>query len=528
MNPAHDDPISVAEMAGNIGETVAQHQPHHGTIASVVAGDNHNGNRVGFSNGSFSAGSQSPIHSLSPLIEHQQEPEGNRWRAVLHQGEPRSLRTYTPTQAVITRASGVWMWTADNRPLYDFTSGVLVANLGHYPASWTARWFAAMGWPPSQGADKGGPFQQAVPLTTYNAMTHVEAEAVRRLVGLLRSRPGGQRIEQVLWAASGSEAIQKALWAAMAFQKDRPMIVATRYGFHGKKGLAAAVTGCETDPERDPRVRFISFPMDECRDVSLRGHAFDPTPYQRELEQLWHQFGRRIGTLITEPYLGGGGSYHPPKAYLQLLQRFCRDNDILFILDEVQSNFGRTGSLFAYETYGLEPDIVVLGKGLGNGVPVAAAVGRADVFAALNYGEASDTYSAHPMGCAAVLATVEEYQRVDWLQPMRMVSARIEAGLTQLLQYPFVAHIRGEKDGMVWGVEMRDYAGRSANEWANSWVLEAYRGGGPMRVGVHLLGPLAKKVVRIAPPLVISAAQADEALAILHEAAQRLSHRIGS
>ena len=78
--------------------------------------------------------------------------------------------------------------------------------------------------------------------------------------------------------------------------------------------------------------------------------------------------------LITEPYLGGGGSYHPPKAYLQLLQQFCRDNDMVFILDEVQANFGRTGDLFAFETYGLEPDVVVLGKGLGNGVPVAAAV----------------------------------------------------------------------------------------------------------------------------------------------------------
>ena len=104
----------------------------------------------------------------------------------------------------------------------------------------------------------------------------------------------------------------------------------------------------------------------------------------------------KIGTLITEPYLGGGGSYHPPKAYLQLLERFCRDNDIVFILDEVQSNFGRTGSMFAFETYGLEPDIVVLGKGLGNGVPVAAAVGRADIFAALDYGEGSDTWSAQP------------------------------------------------------------------------------------------------------------------------------------
>ena len=99
---------------------------------------------------------------------------------------------------------------------------------------------------------------------------------------------------------------------------------------------------------------------------------------------------------MTEPYLGGGGSYHPQKEYLQLLARFCHENDIVFILDEMQANFGRTGSLYAFSHYGVEPDIVVLGKGLGNGVPVDAAVGRADLFANMHYGEGSDTWSASP------------------------------------------------------------------------------------------------------------------------------------
>src|SRR5262249_17916819 len=147
----------------------------------------------------------------------------------------------------------------------------------------------------------------------------------------------------------------------------------------------------------------------ECIDVSQRQQSFDPAPYRRELEALRHQFGRRLAVLITEPYLGGGGSYHPPKAYLQLLQAFCRENDIVYILDEVQSNFGRTGELFAFETYGLEPDLVVLGKSLGNGLPLAAAVGRADVFAPLDYGEGSDTWSANPLCCAGVLATLDEF-----------------------------------------------------------------------------------------------------------------------
>jgi 4-aminobutyrate aminotransferase-like enzyme len=318
-------------------------------------------------------------------------------------------------------------------------------------------------------------FFPSLPMTAYNAVTSVEVEASKRLVHLLQERPGGRRFEHVMWAASGSEAIQKALWAALARDRQRDIILATQFGFHGKKGLAGAVTGCETDAERDPRVRFIGFPMEECADVSMRDRPFDPTPYRLELEALYGQLGRRLGVLITEPYLGGGGSYHPPKAYLHLLQSFCREHDIVFVLDEVQSNFGRTGALFAFETYGLEPDVVVLGKSLANGVPIAAAVGRTDVFASLDYGEASDTWSGNPLSCAAVLATLDEFAARDVLGNCGRVSPIIEAGLVRLKQLPFVAHVRGELGGMVWGVEMRDHANRSAADWANAVVLACYQ-----------------------------------------------------
>jgi 4-aminobutyrate aminotransferase-like enzyme len=262
--------------------------------------------------------------------------------------------------------------------------------------------------------------------------------------------------------------------------------------------------------------------MNECHDVRDRGRPFDPTPYRRELDALWHQFGMKIGSLITEPYLGGGGSYHPPKAYLQLLEQWCREHDVVLILDEVQANFGRTGRMFAFETYGIEPDIVVLGKGLGNGVPVAAAVGRADIFSAMDFGHGSDTWSANPLMCAAVAATLDEFEARDVLGPMRAVSQQIEEGLVGLKKYPFVAAVRGEFEGMVWGIEFAEYGGKTANDRANQFVLEAYRGSSPQTDGVHLLGPLARKVVRVAPPLVITADEADVALTLLHAAAARM------
>ena len=306
-------------------------------------------------------------------IEHPGERDSNEIRRAIDAGEPAASRTFTPTQLAIAKSAGVFHWSADGRRLYDYTSGVLVANLGHNRLDWQRRFFDYMGW--SQAPRTATNFE-AVPLTAYNAITTVEHAAVTRLLSNLRARPGGKRLEQILWAASGSEAIQKALWAALAVDAARQVMVATRDGFHGKKGLAEAVTGNETDAHRDPRVRFVSFPKDACADVSLRDHEFDPSPFREELERIASDAGG-IACLITEPYLGGGGSFHPPAAYLQALQRFCRDHGALFILDEIQSNFGRTGRMYAYETYGLEPDIVVLGKGLGNGVPAACVAGRA-------------------------------------------------------------------------------------------------------------------------------------------------------
>ncbi|HJZ53619.1 MAG TPA: aminotransferase class III-fold pyridoxal phosphate-dependent enzyme [Gemmataceae bacterium] len=462
-------------------------------------------------------------------IHHAGEPESNHARDAVARFEPRSLRTFTPTQAVLARSAGVYHWTLEGRRIYDFTSGVLVSNLGHNPTSWMRRFAQSMGWPaagfetPITAAENvPDGFISAVGMTTYNAVTPIEVNASRRLVEILRKSPGGGRLEQVMWAASGSEAIQKAIWAAMARDRTRPMVLATRFGFHGKKGMANAVTGSESDPERDPRVRFISFPMNECRDVSMRDDTFEPLPYQKELDSLLHQFGRKIGTLITEPYLGGGGSYHPPNAYLQLLDRFCRANDIVFILDEVQANFGRTGAMFAFETYGIEPDIVVLGKGLGNGVPVAAAVGRAELFAALDYGEGSDTWSANPLCCAAVLATLDEFAARDVMGQMKAASAVIEAGLVRLKELPFVANVRGERGGMVWGVEMKDFRDQTATDWANAFVLTCYHGEGSTGDGIHLLGPLSKKVVRVAPPLVITGSEAAAAMDLMHRSARRL------
>jgi 4-aminobutyrate aminotransferase-like enzyme len=440
-------------------------------------------------------------------IEHPGEPQSNDIRRRIAAVEPHSLRTFTPSMAVLAKSAGCCHWTPEGRRLADFTSGVLVMNLGHNPTNWWRRVLDYLGLAHLAGE---GEFCPAVTLNAYNSLTEVEALATERLVACLQRAPGGARCEQVMWAASGSEAIQKALWASLDRRPGENIILSTRYGFHGKKGLAGAVTGSEQDAERDPRVKFISFPREECINLDRRKQPIDLAPYKAELESLWKQHGSKICCLITEPYLGGGGSFHPQKEYIQLLANFCREHDIIFIFDEVQANFGRTGSLFAFTEYGVEPDIVVLGKGLGNGVPVSAAVGRADLFANMHYGEASDTWSANPLASAGVLATLDEYESTDVLGHAKKLSHEIEVGLVKLLELPVVANIRGE--GVVWGIECAAVGSHSAADVANACIEACYRGDAS-GAAIHLLGALAGKVIRVSPPLIMPL---DEARMYLH------------
>jgi 4-aminobutyrate aminotransferase-like enzyme len=452
------------------------------------------------------------MDDCSVVVAHEGETQSNEVRRRLSRTEPKGLRTYTPSLAVVATSAGCYHWTPEGRKLADFTSGVLVANLGHNPAGWWRRVWQYMQVPTLSTI--AGPFMPMVPLTSYNAVTPLEVTCCERLLANMRAQPGGGRMEQVMWAASGSEAIQKSLWAAMRVTPGRDMILATRRGFHGKKGLANAVTGSESDVDRDSRVRFISFPIEECRDAQVRRERLDLRKYEEELRRAADESGDHICCLITEPYLGGSGSYHPQPEYLQLLERFCREQEIIFILDEIQANFGRTGPMYAYTHYGVEPDIVCLGKGMGNGVPVSAAVGRADVLGSLGYGQGSDTWSANPLASAAVLATLDEFETTDVLQQGQRLAVVLERGLQRLKETGVVANVRGE--GCVWGVECCDVGMHSASEVANACVKTCYLGDRQGRA-VHLLGPLAGKVLRVSPPLVMPTEEAEPYLDAMYE-----------
>lgn len=415
-------------------------------------------------------------------IQHPGEPAANAIREEHDQYIGRGLSTYTPTQAVVTRAKGACLWTADGRRLIDFASGVLVTNLGHGHKGFLKAWKGYLG---------------KLPLSSYNLVTPITVEASRRIVESLKSA----RMKKVLWAASGAEGIQKAMWCALARYPERSILLATRKGYHGKKGLANDVTG---EASANPNVRWITFPTAPEHDEAF---------VLAELDALDREHPGQIALLITEPYLGAAGSYHPPAWYLPALQGWCNAHDVPLVLDEVQSCFGRTGAMYAAHKYGVDPDLIVLGKGLANGEPASIVAGRADLIDALDYGQGSDTFSATPSACAAVCATLDVFKEGKVVRHAAKMAKKMEKRLRQLQErFTFIQEVRGE--GLVYGIEF------DTPETANRAVVAAYEGSG--KRGVHFLGPLARKVLRVSPPLLLTEDELDEAIALITKAWARL------
>ena len=170
--------------------------------------------------------------------------------------------------------------------------------------------------------------------------------------------------------------------------------------------------------------------------------------------------------------------------------------------------------MYAFEAYGIEPDFVCLGKGLGNGVPVSCAVGRSDVCDLMGYGATSDTWSANPISCAAVLATLDEFENSDILEHTRKLHHLFRERLCRLKQTGAVVRVRGE--GMVFGIECGSLGSLEPAHVANAIGERCYQGN-DRNDGIHLLGPLAGCVLRISPPMCMSEQDAVDSLDLLEE-----------
>jgi 4-aminobutyrate aminotransferase len=406
------------------------------------------------------------------------------------------------TNLDVDRGEGSWLITRDGERYLDYSSGIGVTNTGHaHP-----RVAAAIG----AQAQKLLHGQQ-------NILYHEPGlRLYARLPGLL---PGGPY--QAFLSNSGAEAIEASVKLARV-ATGRPAIIAFRYGYHGRTAQTMALTTAK-DVYRgafEPlpgSVYHTAYPY--C--YRAPGGSHDPAActcdWEEQLDLTFHQFiyPDRVAAIIIEPVLGEGGYIVPPPDFLPRLREITRRHGILLIADEVQTGFGRTGEMFAVMHYGVEPDILVMAKGIASGLPLSGILARQELMAAWKPGTHGGTYGGNVVSCAAANATLDVIEDeslvanaagrgTQFLTGLRALKAKYRSigdarGLGLMIALEFVKV--GEGDGRVPDAELTKRV--QAEALARKLIV--------LTAGTYV------NVIRIIPPLVTTADEVDLALGILDE-----------
>lgn len=370
------------------------------------------------------------------------------------------LPTYARADVTIVRGEGCRVWDDSGRAYLDFGGGIAVVALGHRHPAVTAAAHAQLD-------------------QLWHASNLYWTEPMLRLAGLLAERLGGGA--QAFFCNSGAEANEAALKVARK-ATGRARVVALEGGFHGRTLGSLSVTGQPAKWEGfGPLVPGVSFATPN--DVESLERAVAP--------------GGELAAIVIEPILGEGGVVPLEAEFVRAAGEIAREVGALLWVDEVQTGLGRTGTFFASEQLGLEPDLVTLAKGLGNGLPIGALLVRDEVAGAIGPGDHGSTFGGNPVAAAAACAVVEAIDD-ELLAHVVQRGAQLAGGLRSL---PGVLEVRG-RGLMLAGVLDRDAAG----------VVDACRDAG------LLVLTAGADVLRLLPPLVVSEDEIGEALAILEDA----------
>ena len=380
-------------------------------------------------------------------------------------------------------AAGAVVTDVDGNHYIDCTAAFGVANAGHG----NPRVVAAV-------------VQQAERLAHAMGDVHPTEIRVRLLERLAAILPPG--LDKAYVGTTGSEAIETALKTAMLYT-GKSGFAAYRGGYHGLSLGALAVAGIERF--RAPFAAVVDEP------VLLPFPADGATTADAALREAERILGDRddLAAIVVEPIQGRGGVIVPPAGYLRALQKLCSRRQLLLIVDEIYTGFGRTGTLFAIEREGIVPDILCIGKALANGFPIGAAIARAAVMDAWprSTGEAlhTSTFLGNPLACAAALATIDEIERLELPARARYLGSLVAPRLEKLRTSAHVADVRGR--GLLRGVAM------AAPERAAAIVRRALADG-----VIFLQSGVDGSVITIAPPLTITEAELARALDVLEGA----------
>lgn len=367
------------------------------------------------------------------------------------------MNTFGPPKLVLTRGEGAYVWDSEGNRYLDLLGGIAVNALGHaHPALVAAvtRQLGTLGH-----------------VSNFFA-TEPQVALAERLLDLLGVGPGGGK---VFFANSGSEANEAAF--KLSRRTGRTHVVAAEGSFHGRTMGSLALTSKEA--YREP---FAPLPGE----VTF-------VPYG-DAEALAAAVTDRTAAVVIEPVQGEAGVVVPPEGYLERAREITREHGALLWLDEVQTGMGRTGAWFAHDPSAIAPDVVTLAKGLGGGIPIGACVAIGDAGHLLQPGNHGTTFGGNPVATAAALAVIEAIEKDDLLANAREVGAHLADGLARDSR---VTEVRAR--GLLVGIDLGEE--RAAR------VVDAAQAQG------FIVNMTAPNRIRLAPPLILTVAQADELIA---------------
>jgi acetylornithine/N-succinyldiaminopimelate aminotransferase len=379
------------------------------------------------------------------------------------------MPTYTKTPLVFVKGKGTYLWDAQNRKYLDFFPGWGVGNLGHcHPKVMTAV------------RD-----QIAKLIFIPNNYYHIPQAKLAKELNFYSDFPA-----KIFYCNSGAEANEAAIKFARKFGNGRFEIITFENSFHGRTLAALAATG------QDKYKQGFS-PLPE---------GFITVPFNN-LEAVESRLTDKTVAVMLELIQGEGGINIANQEFVLGLRKLCNEKQLLLIIDEVQTGIGRTGKMFAYQHYGITPDVVTLAKSLGGGLPIAAMLVKREIADVLGPGTHASTFGGGPVICRAALAVLKTIQKEKLLSKVKISGEYLLAGLNSLKgKYPIIAEVRGK--GLMIAVELKS-EGKAVVEQCLSRGL--------------LINCTHQKVLRLMPALGVTKKEIDQAVSILDEVFSRLN-----
>ena len=404
----------------------------------------------------------------------------------------------TTLPVFITAAGGGVMLDADGNSLIDFGSGIAVASVGNAADAVVSR------------------VQQQVAQFTHTCFMVTPYEGYVEVCEELARRTPGTHEKRSALFNSGAEAVENAVKIARHYT-GRQAVVAFDHAYHGRTNLAMALTA-KNMPYKQGFGPFAGEVYRVPMAYPLRWPGGPEACKAEALETIKTLIHTQVGednvaAVILEPIQGEGGFIVPPEGFIAALAEFCSEHGIVFIADEIQSGFCRTGDWFACEHEGVVPDLITTAKGIAGGLPLAAVTGRAEIMDAVHSGGLGGTYGGNPVACAAALGAIETMESQDLPGKARRIGEIMLPRLQKLAEtYPTIAEVRGR--GAMIAIELTKPGTLEPAPATAAAVAAACHKQGLIVLTCGTFG----NVLRFLPPLVIGEDLLEEGLDIIENA----------